>query len=177
MIVQDFCLEKIGWDVKVFYAVTGYYIQEILQALRNAGCEGEYLDYAYRQMFNFQLDTGLTYSNPELRQSVMVIALTSTPQEFANSLQHEQRHLERHICQALGISPYSEDASYLAGEINASMFRYTKRFLCECCRDNLPGKKRDQKTGLFSKPEKYLAAVRRLPKRNAQYDRYSNTPR
>lgn len=150
MIVQDFALGRIGWRVKVFYAVTGYYIHDILRALREIGCRGEDLAKAYRQMFNFQLDTGITFSNPETRDSVMVIAMTSTPQEFANSLQHEQNHLARHICQALGIDPYSEDASYLSGEINAMMFPFAKTFLCEHCREKLVRKKRDSKTGLFS---------------------------
>lgn len=149
MIVQEFTLGKIGWRVKVFYAVTGYYLHEILNELRRVGCRGDELDKAYRQMYNFELDSGITYSDPVERESVMVIALTSNSKEFANSLQHEQRHLERHICQALGIDPYSEDASYLAGEINASMFSHAKHFLCEHCRGNLPGKKRDSKTGLF----------------------------
>lgn len=141
MIIQEFELRKIGWRVRVYYAVTGYYINEIMQALYRIGCRGEYLDNAYRQMFNFELDTGITYSNPDMRQSVMVIALTSTPQEFANSLQHEQRHLERHICTELGISPYSEDAAYLAGEINAKMYPYTRKFLCEHCRKKIAGRK------------------------------------
>lgn len=57
MIVQDFVLEKIGWRVKVFYAVTGYYLYDILEALRSIGCRGVNLHDAYRQIFSSDLNT------------------------------------------------------------------------------------------------------------------------
>lgn len=137
MIVQDFVLDKIGWRVKVFYAVTGYYLYDIMEAMRKIGCRGVHLHDAYRQIFNSELNTGLTYSNPSRRESVMVIACASSADEFANSLQHEQRHLERHIAESLGIDPYSEDASYLAGDISAAMFPYAKKLLCDGCRQKM----------------------------------------
>lgn len=67
----------------------------------------------------------------------MVIACTSSADEFANSLQHEQRHLERHIAESIGIDPYSEDASYLAGDISAAMFPCAKKLLCDGCRQKM----------------------------------------
>ncbi len=67
----------------------------------------------------------------------MVIALTSSPAQFQNSLDHEKGHLCRHISRAFGIDPYSEEEQYLAGEIGQSMFPVAKRFLCEHCRKEL----------------------------------------
>lgn len=134
MIVQEFTLKRVGWRVKVFYSVTGYYLYEILDELRRIGCTGETLKDAYFQLFNCELNTGLTYSNCETRESVMVIAHTTSAKEFANSLQHEQNHLKRHIAQTLGIDPYGEEESYLSGEIGAAMHPVAKTLLCEDCR-------------------------------------------
>ena len=134
MIVQRFHLDKIGWVVTVYYAVTGYYVNEIISKLRRIGCEGEILEKAYHQLHNCRLDTGLTYSNPSMRESVIVISLSSTAAEFNNSLQHEQRHLERQIADHLGIDPNSEGAAYLAGDIAEAMFPYAKHLMCDCCR-------------------------------------------
>lgn len=139
MIVQDFYLPKIRWKVHVYYAVTGYYVDEIMRRLRRIGCGESTLRKAYRQLRTSELDTGLTYSNPETRESVIVIALASSAAEFNNSLQHEQRHLERQIANTLDIDPDSEDAAYLAGDIAKAMFAHARHLMCECCREKLYG--------------------------------------
>lgn len=92
---------------------------------------------ARKNLTSGNLDTGLTYSNISGRNTVMVISLTSSPAEFLNSWLHEMRHLSRHIEQACAISPYGEEAAYLAGEIGQRMFPVAKRFICEHCRKEL----------------------------------------
>lgn len=134
MIIQEFYLEDVDWHVKVFYSVTCYYVYEILDALRSIGCRGETLRDAYRSLYNCDLDTGLTFSNTNDRESVIVIATTSSAAEFNNSLQHEQRHLERHITDALGIDPNSEEAAYIAGDIAKAMFSHAQHLMCDNCR-------------------------------------------
>lgn len=149
MIVQEFTLPRARWKVKVYYSVTGYYLYEILAELRKIGCRGDTLNDAYRQLYNCELNTGLTYSNCETRQSVMIIAHTTSTEEFANSLQHEQNHLKRHIAKTLGIDPYSEEDSYLAGDISAAMHPAAKTLLCEDCRAKFT--KRWKNIGFYKK--------------------------
>ena len=79
------------------------------------GCAGMDLLRARHNLTVGDLDTGLTYSDFAGRNTVMVISLTSSPAEFLNSWLHEMQHLSRHIEQACGISPYGEEAAYLAG--------------------------------------------------------------
>ena len=134
MIVQDFYIGRVGWHVKVFYSVTCYYVHEILNSLRKIGCKGRVLEDAYRSLYNCDLDTGLTYSNTHARESVIVIAKSSSAAEFNNSLQHEQRHLERHITESLGIDPNSEEAAYIAGDIAGEMFSHARHLMCDNCR-------------------------------------------
>lgn len=137
MIVQEFYIGGYDWRVRVYYAVTTYWTDAITADLKRAGCHGRELDRACRSLERGVLDTGLTYSNARRRETVMVIALTSSAAQFQNSLDHEKGHLCRHISQAFGIDPYGEEEQYLAGEIGQLMFPVARRFLCEHCRKKL----------------------------------------
>lgn len=137
MIVQDIYIENYDWCVKIYYAVSTYWVEQILEDLRSIGCHGRELEKAERNLSAGNLNTGLTYSDFNGHNSVMVISLTSTPDEFLNSWLHEMRHLSRHIEQTFGISPYGEEAAYLAGDIGQRMFPIAKKFICEHCRKEL----------------------------------------
>lgn len=135
MIVQDFYLPQYDWHVRVYYAVDTYWADRITDDLERIGCRGRDLVRAYRNLTESDLNTGLTYSNRGY--TVMVISLTSTPEQFQNSLDHEKGHLCRHISQAYGIDPFSEEEQYLNGEIGQKMFPVARKFLCEHCRRSL----------------------------------------
>ena len=137
MIVQDFHIARYRWRVRAYYAVTTYRTDDILKDFSEAGCKGIQLKRAYNSLKRNALDTGITYSNFMRRETVMVISLTSSPAEFLNSWEHEKKHLARHIEQAYGIDPYSEEAAYLEGEIAQKMFPVASKFLCERCRSGL----------------------------------------
>lgn len=137
MIVQDFHIMRYRWSVRAYYAVTTYRTDDILKDFSEAGCKGIQLKRAYNSLKRNALDTGITYSNFMRRETVMVISLTSSPAEFLNSWEHEKKHLARHIEQAYGIDPYSEEAAYLEGEIAQKMFPVASKFLCERCRSGL----------------------------------------
>ena len=99
MIVQDFYIPKYDWIVKVYYAVTAYWTSDILCALHRIGCRGEDFKQAYRNLSSGVLNTGLTYSNFEDRETVMVIALTSSPGEFQNSWENERERIGKRIAE------------------------------------------------------------------------------
>lgn len=134
MIVQTFYIPKYDWEVKAYYAVTEYWVHEIISDLKRAGCQNAQLEQAYRNLSMGNLNTGLTYSNYRTRETIMVIALTSSPEEFQNSFDHEKGHLCRHISQTFGLNPYGEETQYLSGYIGQKMFPVAKKFLCEHCR-------------------------------------------
>lgn len=137
MIRHRFGLEKYGWDATIFYAVTGYDLDEIMDALIGIGCRGEDMRTAYKNISAGKLDTGLTYSNLSTRQTVIVVALTSEPKEFEKSWRHECGHLATHICQADNINPYGEEIHYIGDEIVEQTWDTAKPFLCECCRKEI----------------------------------------
>lgn len=135
MLRQCFTIPKYNWKVYIYYYITCYYIDEILERLRNIGCSDNHLNDAYNSMASCKLNTGFTYSNTSKRTSVVVISCTSTPAQFMNSYDHERYHLINHILEAFDINPYGEEAAYLAGTIGQITFPKAKRFLCKChCR-------------------------------------------
>lgn len=145
MIVQNIYLEDWDWHATVYYAVDKYYADEILDELAYIGCSSMELARAEDSLRGGYYNTGLTYSNIKNRYSVVVIGLTSSPEEFQNTFDHEKGHLAMHICSALDIDPFGEEYQYLTGEIGQKMFKSAKKFLCEHCRKELIVKIKDER--------------------------------
>ena len=137
MIVQDIYLPDYDWHCKVYYSVTCYWVEDILNELQRIGCSGKNYRKAKKNLETGDLNTGLTYSNSRRGESVMVIAKTSSPDEFADSYDHEKGHLAKHIALANYINPYGEEFPYMSGDISKKMFPVAKMFRCECCRTKL----------------------------------------
>lgn len=137
MIIQNIYLEDWDWHVTVYYAVDSYYSGEILDELYSIGCSISDLIEAEKLFENNKYNFGLTHSSFRDRYSVVVIGLTTSPEEFQNTFDHEKGHLAMHISDACNIDPYSEEYQYLTGEVGKKLFRIAKRFLCEHCRKKL----------------------------------------
>lgn len=132
MLKQKIYITKYNWEVYIYYSVNSYYINEILDKLRNLHSNEEDLNDAYLNMISDKLNTGLTYSNLYEQKSVIVISKTSTPSQFINSLFHEVTHLVCHIVEKYKINPFDEEAAYLAGSIGQLIYPIAKEFLCNC---------------------------------------------
>lgn len=136
MIRQKFKLPHHHWLVYAYYVVTHPYADEILGALAHIGCAGEDLARAHENLMSGKLDTGLTYSNSDTRETVMVFAKTSSAKEFQQSYKHETGHLQTHIAQTFGIDPYGEEIQYIGDDIVDATWEIAKDLLCEHCRNN-----------------------------------------
>lgn len=124
MIAGNFRLKNYAnWRIAYFIMTDSEDAEGILCKLSRLGCSRKFLRKAENLLNSDKLNIGLTYSNPEKRRSIVVISKTTTIWEFFNSYAHEINHLEKHISESLGFSPYSEDASYLVGEIIKNMFQ------------------------------------------------------
>lgn len=132
MIRQTIYLPKWKWECDVFYDATSEDMPEILQRIREIGCGRLQLFKARTALSTRKPNTGLTFTSFKDGRSVMVIGYTSSADEFQNTFDHEKGHLARHICLALDVDPYGEEAQYLAGEIGQKMFPVARRFMCGC---------------------------------------------
>ena len=114
---QNFKLRDLDWHVFIYYTVNEDYKREILDMLEGFKCSDNIMESIFNNLDNACEDTGFTYSNFRNRCSVVVIHKASSIGEFINTFEHEKNHLEMHICEALDINPYSEEAAHMSGNL------------------------------------------------------------
>lgn len=134
MIRQRFHISKYNWNVTAYYAVSSYHFEEIMRSLRRIGCSGEDIDTAVLNLKKNKLNSGLTYSNYLLKESVMVVALASSAKQFHQALMHEIRHLQSHIATTFSIDEKGEEVCYLLDDIVGLTHSVTSPLICNCCR-------------------------------------------
>lgn len=114
---QQFNIKRYNWDVIIYYTVGDDQKAAVLQTVESMGCSKERFESMKENIEKCAVDTGFTYSNYHQQKSVLVIHKASSIGEFLNTFEHEKNHLEMHICEALDINPYSEEAAILSGEL------------------------------------------------------------
>lgn len=134
MIVQDIYIEEYAWRAKVFYAVSRYNVDEIMESLHRIGCNARFAADAYRSLCRNELNSGLTFSNFNKRCSVVVVALASSSKQFHRCLIHELRHLQSHIASTDNIDEKSEQVCYLLDSLVGYTHDFCNHLLCGCCR-------------------------------------------
>lgn len=68
-------------------------------------------------------NTGFTYTDFSKRKSIVGISFTSSQEQFLNTLVHEAKHVQSHICKYYSVKEDSEEAAYLIGYIIQKMHR------------------------------------------------------
>lgn len=137
MIHQQIILDRYdNWGVDVYYGVTYFDVDEIMMRLHEIGCDGRFAKGAYDNLSSGSLNTGFTYSNYTKHRSLMVVGVADSPEQFINTLTHEQMHLATHVGKTYRMDMYGEEVCYLIGKIAQSMFEVSKEFMCNCNRKN-----------------------------------------
>lgn len=137
MIERQINIQRYDWMLNIYYAVTQYHSAHIMDDLMRIRCPEKIMRRVYANLCRKTMDTGFTYSNKRIRETVMVIGLHSSPSEFLNSLEHEVRHLIDDISSASGIASSGEEVAYLTGDINQLIAPDVQLFLCDCHRKKL----------------------------------------
>lgn len=68
-------------------------------------------------------DVGFTHSDYKKKTSIVGIASTSSQEQFMNTLVHEAKHVQSHICDYYNVPENGEQAAYLIGYIVQKMHR------------------------------------------------------
>lgn len=76
MIVDKFTIYN--WNITVLYETTCDDIDLIIETLKDIKCPNKYIREALNNLEECKLDSGLTYSNLNLRSSVIIINKTSS---------------------------------------------------------------------------------------------------
>lgn len=92
-----------------------------MHSLSKINCPPSKLQEAYKNLSSCNPDTGLTYSNYQLRRSVLVTSRVTSFSEFINTFMHEIRHLVDHIAITDELKMGEEPVGYLTGEIGKAL--------------------------------------------------------
>lgn len=130
MIKQRFTLDRYDWDITVYYAVHDYFVDDILDELKEIGIHGEKLRQARENLLRGEINSGLSYVNNG--RAVCVIGLASDAKQYADSLQHEVMHLALFIGKAEALPLDGEEVCYIGGEIARKMWNKSKMLTSEC---------------------------------------------
>lgn len=114
---QQFKIRKYNWDVVIYYTICDDQKAAVIHTLEKMDCTEKTMQSIKINLEKSSPDTGFTYSNYHQQKSLIVIHKASSIGEFLNTFEHEKNHLEMHICEALDINPYSEEAAILSGEL------------------------------------------------------------
>lgn len=77
----------------------------------------------------WEKNSGFTHSDMSNKTSVVAIGRASTKKEFLNTLMHELKHLQSHICKYYNVKEDDEDAAYLIGYLTSRIYPYLKLYI------------------------------------------------
>lgn len=109
------------WKVVILYECTCNDIDYIIETLIGIKCPKKYIKEALNNLETCKLNIGLTYSNLNLKSSVIIVNKTSSFSELINTISHEYYHLICHISKALDIED-EEELAYLNGYLNMKSY-------------------------------------------------------
>lgn len=134
MIRQVAYLPHYDWTIKAYFAVTSYWVNEIMAELAYAGANEEEMRLSYISLISGNLNEGICFSGEDSHTSIMVVAKTSSAAEFYNSTTHEFCHLAGQIAQIVGVDPAGEEVAYMVGDMARDFYPSIKHLLCDGCR-------------------------------------------
>ena len=127
MVKQYIELGANEWKILVYYGVDRWHINEIRHVLIKLGCPERDIKKSLRVLIH-SLNTGMTFSNLEMRTSFVCIAKTTSAEQFVNTIIHESKHVQSHICKYYKIEEDGETAAYMIGYIVERMYRMLKLY-------------------------------------------------
>ena len=134
MIRHTFEVPQHRWTFRVYIALTEYWADEILGHLWRLGAARNVMQAANANLRSGRLNGGLTYASPGERETLIVVAKTSSAAELFNSIVHELDHAALFTFRFLGITSGTEEAAYFKGGLAREIVPLVETYMCTCCR-------------------------------------------
>lgn len=116
------------WGLLLVYDYDYRNFDRILSMLRAFGMPNHRAQAAMSVLS--EPDTGMTLTIPSDKMSVLFISEATSDEEWFDTLIHELKHVVEHISDFYHVSPQSEPAAYLQGEIGRQLFPLIIQKLC-----------------------------------------------
>lgn len=117
------------WNIEVFLPITRCDVPKIMQALIRTGIDKNNLSTAYDNLSSGRVNNGITFTNPFLREAVVVVAMSMNQQEYFNLICHELHHLSVHIAMDSGYDLEGEEVCYINGDIAGMLYPTIKHLI------------------------------------------------
>ena len=119
-----------NWQITIFFPLTCYHVKKIMQELSLIDCNKTDMRKAWRNLTSGKMNNGLTFSNYELRKSVIVFAMSESKEEYFNLVLHELHHLAVQIGVANNMNLEGEGVCYINGDVGMMMFPLVRYLFC-----------------------------------------------
>lgn len=126
-----------GWTVYFYFAIDTYYQDEIIDHLKVLGANRSIIRKTIKNMDSDLRNNGFTFTNQDLKTSIVCIGMTSSGSEFLNTVFHELRHLSDDICSYYEKSKNGEAVAYMLGDIMQQLSDIICKYSCDKCRQKL----------------------------------------
>lgn len=128
MMKQRIMLGNNQWQVLVYYKVNRQSAPEIADILHQLKCKKSDIEDSIESMLN-EKNSGFTLTNSDYHTSIVCISSTTSNEQFINTIVHESKHVQSHICEYYNIDESGEQAAYLIGYLVQQMYKVFKNAL------------------------------------------------
>lgn len=123
MIKQYLYIKKYEWNLVIIYNANSD-LSIVAKELWLVKCPAKISFHALKVIS--RNNTGFCYTNTDLKATLICIAEVESAEEFVNTVVHELKHLQSHICSYYGISEKGEEAAYLIGDTFEELYKMLK---------------------------------------------------
>lgn len=114
------------WNICILYYCTCDDTDYIVETLMGINCPIQYINEAIDNIDSCNLNIGLTYSNLNLKSSVIVISKTSNFGQTINTISHEYYHLICHLSRFYEDLD-EEELARIVGELNMKSYNFLQK--------------------------------------------------
>lgn len=116
------------WSILIWYGTTIEDYTDVLEQLVSMGCPIPEAEYSADVVSSFR-NTGLTFSDTDSRVSFVCVSSATSYSQMVDTIVHEIKHVQSHICEYYDVDEDSEDAAYLIGYLAKRVYKFLSRII------------------------------------------------
>ena len=117
------------WSIVLFVDVDYDNYNVVESSLTSILAPISVIDEIYDKI-SYEYNSGVTFSNPDYRTSVVCINKATSKEELINTISHEADHVQDTICKYYDVPLDSEQAAYLIGYLVGKIYYQSRRLFC-----------------------------------------------
>ena len=128
MIRQLIVVQDNKWNILIWYGVSKEDTEEVYKQLLSMGCPIPDAEYAATVVSRYK-NTGLTFSDTDSRVSFVCVSSATSYSQVVDTIVHEIKHVQSHICEYYDVDENSEDAAYLMGYLARRVYKFLSKII------------------------------------------------